>query len=45
MQLGAPGHRMLEQWHPLGPIGIISALLPRSGLVWNAAIAAICGDT
>jgi aldehyde dehydrogenase (NAD+) len=41
-----PGHRMYEQWHPLGPIGIISAFnFPVAVWAWNAAIAAICGDT
>lgn len=41
-----PGHRMYEQWHPLGPIGIITAFnFPVAVWAWNAAIAAICGDT
>jgi len=41
-----PGHRMYEQWHPLGPIGIISAFnFPVAVWSWNAALAAICGDT
>jgi aldehyde dehydrogenase (NAD+) len=41
-----PGHRMYEQWHPLGTIGIISAFnFPVAVWAWNAAIAAICGDT
>lgn len=41
-----PGHRMYEQWHPLGPIGIITAFnFPVAVWSWNAAIAAICGDT
>ncbi len=41
-----PGHRMYEQWHPLGPIGIISAFnFPVAVWSWNAAIAAVCGDT
>ena len=41
-----PGHRMVEQWHPLGPIGIISAFnFPVAVWSWNAAIAAVCGDT
>ncbi|NBU64968.1 MAG: aldehyde dehydrogenase family protein, partial [Chloroflexia bacterium] len=41
-----PQHRMYEQWHPLGPIGIISAFnFPVAVWSWNAAIAAVCGDT
>ena len=41
-----PGHRMYEQWHPLGPVGIISAFnFPVAVWSWNAAIAAVCGDT
>ncbi|MCY3917813.1 MAG: aldehyde dehydrogenase family protein [Chloroflexi bacterium] len=41
-----PGHRMYEQWHPLGPIGIITAFnFPLAVWSWNAAIAAVCGDT
>ena len=41
-----PGHRMMEQWHPLGPIGVISAFnFPVAVWAWNAAIAAVCGDT
>jgi len=41
-----PGHRMYEQWHPLGPIGVISAFnFPIAVWSWNAAIAAACGDT
>ena len=40
-----PGHRMYEQWHPLGPIGIITAFnFPVAVWSWNAAIAAVCGD-
>jgi aldehyde dehydrogenase (NAD+) len=39
-------HRMYEQWHPLGPIGIITAFnFPVAVWSWNAAIAAVCGDT
>jgi len=38
-------HRMYEQWHPLGPIGCISAFnFPVAVWAWNAAIAAVCGD-
>lgn len=41
-----PRHRMYEQWHPLGPVGIISAFnFPVAVYSWNAMIAAICGDT
>lgn len=41
-----PGHRMYEQWHPLGVIGIITAFnFPAAVWSWNAAIAAVCGDT
>ena len=41
-----PGHRMYEQWHPIGPIGIITAFnFPAAVWSWNAAIAAVCGDT
>ncbi len=41
-----PRHRMYEQWHPLGPIGIITAFnFPLAVWSWNAAIAAVCGDT
>jgi aldehyde dehydrogenase (NAD+) len=41
-----PGHRMYEQWHPLGAIGIITAFnFPVAVWSWNAAIAAVCGDT
>ena len=40
------GHRMYEQWHPLGAIGIITAFnFPTAVWSWNAAIAAVCGDT
>ena len=41
-----PGHRMYEQWHPLGVVGIISAFnFPGAVWAWNAMIAAVCGDT
>ncbi|MCI0516130.1 aldehyde dehydrogenase family protein [candidate division KSB1 bacterium] len=40
-----PMHRMYEQWHPLGTIGIISAFnFPTAVWAWNMAIAAVCGD-
>jgi aldehyde dehydrogenase (NAD+) len=41
-----PGHRMYEQWHPLGVVGIITAFnFPTAVWSWNAALAAACGDT
>ncbi len=41
-----PGHRMYEQWHPLGAIGIISAFnFPVAVWSWNSAIAGVAGDT
>ncbi|MBZ5674379.1 MAG: aldehyde dehydrogenase family protein [Acidobacteriia bacterium] len=41
-----PGHRMYEQWHPLGVVGIISAFnFPVAVWSWNALIALVCGDT
>jgi aldehyde dehydrogenase (NAD+) len=40
------GHRMYEQWHPLGVVGIITSFnFPVAVWSWNAAIAAVCGDT
>lgn len=40
-----PAHRMYEQWHPLGPIGVITAFnFPAAVWAWNAMIAAVCGD-
>ena len=41
-----PSHRMYEQWHPLGVVGIISAFnFPVAVWSWNAMIAWVCGDT
>ncbi|HTL60781.1 MAG TPA: aldehyde dehydrogenase family protein [Nitrospira sp.] len=41
-----PAHRMSEQWHPLGPIGIITAFnFPVAVWAWNAFLGAIAGDT
>ena len=41
-----PQHRMYEQWHPIGPVGVISAFnFPVAVWSWNAFIAAICGNT
>jgi aldehyde dehydrogenase (NAD+) len=40
-----PGHRMYEQWHPLGIVGIISAFnFPVAVWAWNSALAWVCGD-
>ena len=40
-----PGHRMMEQWHPLGVVGIISAFnFPVAVWSWNSALALVCGD-
>ncbi|QYZ69091.1 L-piperidine-6-carboxylate dehydrogenase [Neotabrizicola shimadae] len=40
-----PGHRMTETWHPIGPVGIISAFnFPVAVWSWNAALALVCGD-
>jgi aldehyde dehydrogenase (NAD+) len=39
-------HRMMEQWHPLGPVGIITAFnFPAAVWAWNAAIALVCGNS
>lgn len=41
-----PLHRMMEQWHPLGPIGIITAFnFPMAVWAWNAMLGLVCGDT
>ncbi|KEA04424.1 aldehyde dehydrogenase family protein (plasmid) [Agrobacterium fabrum] len=41
-----PGHRMMETWHPLGVIGIISAFnFPVAVWAWNAALALVCGNS
>ena len=41
-----PGHRLTEQWHPLGPVGVITAFnFPVAVWAWNAAIAWVCGDS
>lgn len=40
-----PGHRMYEQWHPLGIVGVITAFnFPVAVWAWNALIALVCGD-
>jgi aldehyde dehydrogenase (NAD+) len=39
-------HRMMEQWHPLGPIGVITAFnFPMAVWAWNTAIAVVCGNS
>jgi aldehyde dehydrogenase (NAD+) len=41
-----PGHRMMEQWLPAGPVAIISAFnFPVAVWAWNAALALVCGDS
>ncbi|MHC4854174.1 MAG: aldehyde dehydrogenase family protein, partial [Planctomycetota bacterium] len=41
-----PRHRMYEQWHPLGVVGVISAFnFPVAVWAWNSALAAVCGDS
>ena len=41
-----PGHRLLETWHPLGVVGVITAFnFPVAVWAWNAAVALVCGDT
>ena len=45
IQSERPGHRIMEQWHPLGPIGVVTAFnFPVAVWAWNAALAWICGD-
>jgi aldehyde dehydrogenase (NAD+) len=40
-----PGHRLTEYWHPLGPVGVISAFnFPVAVWAWNAMIGLVCGD-
>ncbi len=40
-----PGHRLMEQWHPLGPVGVITAFnFPVAVWAWNAMLALVCGD-
>jgi aldehyde dehydrogenase (NAD+) len=46
MQSERPDHHMRETWHPLGVVGVISAFnFPVAVWSWNAAIAAVCGDS
>src|SRR2546430_4699799 len=41
-----PGHRMMESWHPLGVVGIVSAFnFPVAVWAWNTALALVCGDS
>lgn len=41
-----PGHHMRESWHPLGPVGLITAFnFPVAPWAWNAALALVCGDS
>jgi aldehyde dehydrogenase (NAD+) len=41
-----PGHRLMEQWHPLGPVGVITAFnFPVAVWAWNAMLALVCGDS
>src|SRR5213076_2952260 len=40
-----PNHRLMEQWHPLGVVGVITAFnFPVAVWAWNSALAAVCGD-
>jgi aldehyde dehydrogenase (NAD+) len=40
-----PGHRLMETWHPLGVVGVISAFnFPSAVWSWNTAVALVCGD-
>ena len=40
-----PGHRMMETWHPLGPVAVISAFnFPVAVWAWNFVLAMVCGD-
>ncbi len=41
-----PDHRMMEQWHPLGPVAVITAFnFPMAVWAWNAMVALVCGDS
>ena len=45
LQSERPMHRMMEQWHPLGPVGVITAFnFPVAVWAWNSALAFVCGD-
>ena len=46
IQSERPSHRLMEQWHPLGLVAVISAFnFPVAVWSWNAALAAVCGDS
>lgn len=41
-----PRHRLFEQWHPIGPVGVLTAFnFPVAVWAWNATLAAVCGNT
>ena len=41
-----PGHRLMETWHPIGVVGVVSAFnFPAAVWAWNTAVALVCGDT
>jgi len=41
-----PGHRLMETWHPLGVVGVVTAFnFPAAVWSWNAALALVCGDS
>jgi aldehyde dehydrogenase (NAD+) len=41
-----PGHRMMEQWHPLGPVAVITAFnFPMAVWAWNSMVGLVCGNT
>ncbi len=41
-----PGHRLMETWHPLGVVGVVTAFnFPVAVWAWNTAVALVCGDT
>jgi len=45
IQSERPRHRLIEQWHPLGPVGVVTAFnFPVAVWSWNTALAAVCGD-
>jgi aldehyde dehydrogenase (NAD+) len=46
IQSERPQHRLMEQWHPLGVVGVITAFnFPVAVWAWNSALAAVCGDS
>src|SRR3954447_16834233 len=45
IQSERPSHRLMEQWHPLGAVGVITAFnFPAAVWAWNSALAIVCGD-